>query len=159
MVCAKAATLIPLRIPSTKRIRIRISIDEDRSGTNQPNFTWGNGRQNGSGGNEICGNRTLNLDHVCGTVYQRYRQHGVSDDCYYSVQAWRCDQLMHRPIGSYQRSKYRKSLTFARYLLYVYFRLMTAHCLCRSGKNKDSGLGLVLRTVHSTRVETNPELA
>ena len=46
--------------------------------------------------------------------------------------------LMHRPISCYQYSKHRKSLTslnITRYLFYVYFRLQTEHCLCKSGEN------------------------
>jgi len=52
---------------------------------------------------------------------------------------------MHRPIGRYLRSKPRRSptlLNVTSHLLCVYFRLRTAHRLC---KNDYLELGLLLR--------------
>ena len=49
-----------------------------------------------------------------------------------------CDQLTDRPIGRYRRSEDKKSLTSlgtTSHLLYVYFWLLMARCLCKSGEN------------------------
>ena len=52
------------------------------------------------------------------------------NSCSSTAVSYRCGQLMYRRIGRYRRSKSRKPLTAlntARHLLYVHFRLRTAH--------------------------------
>jgi len=59
---------------------------------------------------------------------------------------------MHRHIGRYRRSKYMKSMTsliMTRHLLYAYFRLQKAQCLCK--RVRGIGLELVLELVVAYR--------
>jgi len=56
----------------------------------------------------------------------------------------------HRSIGRYRRLKHRKYLTSLNrtcLLLYIYFWLQTAPCLCRDYCNKELGLGLRSRVI------------